>query len=50
MSFRGKYNFGVVSYNKNTKNILVLYDCKFSMAEVDINRVESWMAGLGKVS
>lgn len=39
LSCRGKYNFGVVSYNKLTSLVLVLHDCKFSMADVDISRI-----------
>jgi hypothetical protein len=40
VSSRGKNNFGVISYNKLTSQVIVLYDCKFSMADIDINRIE----------
>jgi hypothetical protein len=48
LSCRGLHNFGVVSYNKLTANVLVLYDCKFSMADVDINRIEDWLRAVAK--
>lgn len=50
LSCRGLHNFGVVSYNKLTANVLVLYDCKFSMADVDINRIEDWLRAVAKPS
>lgn len=42
LSCRGKSNFGVVSMNKTNRIVLALQDCKFSMAEVDILRIEEW--------
>lgn len=48
VSCRGRNNFGVVSYNKLTSHVIALHDCKFSMAEVDIGRVEEWLRGVGK--
>lgn len=48
LSCRGIHNFGVVSYNKLTANVLVLYDCKFSMADVDILRIEEWLRAVGR--
>jgi hypothetical protein len=48
LSCRGIHNFGVVSYNKLTSNVLVLYDCKFSMADVDITRIEEWLRAVSK--
>lgn len=48
LSCRGKNNFGVASYNKLTSHVIVLHDCKFSMAEIDISRVEEWLRSVGK--
>lgn len=48
VSCRGKNNFGVISYNKGTSMVLVLHDCKFGMAEVDINRIEEWFRNTSK--
>lgn len=45
---RGKSNFGVISYNKVTLNVIVLFDCKFCMAEVDVSRIEEWLKGMSK--
>lgn len=48
MSCRGGNSFGVISFNKGTSMVLVLHDCKFSMAEVDINRIEKWLRNASK--
>jgi hypothetical protein len=50
LSCRGKVNFGVVSLNKTTSLVLALHDCKFSMAEVDINRIEEWFRSTSRPS
>ena len=48
MSFRGLSNFGVVSYNKSAQYVIVLNDCKFGMAEVDLDRIEAWLINASK--
>lgn len=49
VSCRGRNNYGVVSLNKANALVIVLHDCKFSMADVDINRIEDWFRSTNRL-
>lgn len=39
LNYRCKNNFGIASYHKNTKMIVILNDCKYNMADTDISKI-----------
>lgn len=48
MKSKGKLNYDIISYNLTTRNIVALNDCKHSMEDNDIKRVEDLLKQLAK--
>lgn len=38
----------MLSYNRTTHNVIALYDCKYSMEDIDLKRIEDFLEVLAK--
>ena len=48
IKYKGRPNFDIISYNKLTSNIVAMNDCKYSMEDIDLRRIEKLMDELAK--
>ena len=48
LRYKGQPNFDVLSYNKATSNVIAMNDCKHSMEDIDLRRIEKLMEELAK--
>ena len=48
VKWEGKVNCDVASFNLRSGNVVVMNDCKYSMEEVDLARIENFLAQLAK--
>ena len=44
LKYKGRPNFDILCYNKLTSNVIAMNDCKYSMEDIDLRRVEKLLS------
>jgi hypothetical protein len=48
IKYKGRPNYDVVSYNRSTRNVVAMGDCKYVMEDIDLKRIEGHLEGMAK--